>query len=402
MTAPPVPLSPAPEVGGRRGSTYAGLVSMRNLWSWGPPDYEWLERVPRVIRAGASAAFVAWLLVENLSRDGYRTPWDLALSLATSLTLLGAIGVVWFVPRRRTNWVRLAMVSLVALLAGGSLILQGINSPGQVAVFGAVIMAAPMGLVGIPIATVSGAVYLLSLAGPLWGAPLEVRGAALAGGTLSIGIAYFLPIWMRYIWRAREDRAATRERERIAREMHDVLAHTLSGLTVQLEATRLLAEQRPGDPAVAEAVGNAHRLAREGLLEARRAVSALRGEMPGAAQLEQLLHDFEVESGIRCRLDVEGTPVPLRPEAQLALYRTAQEALTNVRKHADATSVALRLIWSRRGAELTVEDEGTPKPSLAPGGYGLNGIRERAALLGGSLEAGPIEGGFRVRLRVPA
>jgi signal transduction histidine kinase len=184
--------------------------------------------------------------------------------------------------------------------------------------------------------------------------------------------------------------------------MHDVLAHTLSGLTVQLEATRLLAEQRPGDPAVAVAVANAHRLAREGLLEARRAVSALRGDLPGPDQLDQLLHDFEVDSGIHCRLEIEGTPVPLRPEAQLALYRTAQEALTNIRKHADATSVVLRLVWSQGGAELTVEDEGTPKPSLMPGGYGLSGIRERAALVGGSLEAGPIEGGFRVRLRVPA
>lgn len=391
-------------VGGRRSPTYAGLVSMRNLWSWGPPDYDWLERVPRGVRAGASMAFVAWLLVENLSRAGHRTPADLALSLATSVSLLVAIGVIWYVPHRSRghNWTRLATVSLVALLACVSLIVQGINSPGQVAVFAAVIMAAPMGLAGIPIAAFSGAVYVFAFAGPFWKASFEVRGPALAGGLLSIAVAYSLPIWIRYVWRVREDRAATRERERIAREMHDVLAHTLSGLTVQLEATRLLAEQRPGDPAVTEAVTGAHRLAREGLLEARRAVSALRGDVPGPAQLEQLLHDFEVESGIRCRLDIEGTPIVLRPEAQLALYRTAQEALTNIRKHADATSVALRLSWSRRGAELTVEDEGTPKPSLTQGGYGLTGVRERAALVGGSLEAGPIEGGFRVRLRVPA
>lgn len=389
--------------GGRHSPTYPWLVAMRNLWSWGPPT-DWLERVPRVFRAGVSMVFVAWLLLENLTRAGYRTPGDLALSVATSVTLVAAIGVVWFVPRqnRRNNWVRLVMVSLVALLASLSLILQGINSPGQVAGVAAVIMAAPMGLVGIPVAAIAGAAYVVSLAMPLWGAPFQVRVPAIAGALLAVTVAYLLPIWMRYVWRTREERAATRERERLAREMHDVLAHTLSGLTVQLEATRLLAEQRPGDPAVAEAVASAHRLAREGLLEARRAVSALRGDVPGPAQLEQLLRDFEAESGIRCRLEIEGTPLPLRPEAQLALYRAAQEALTNVRKHAEATSVTLRLGWSSSGAELTVEDEGTPKPALASGGYGLDGIRERAALLGGSLEAGPTEGGFRVRLRVPA
>ncbi len=396
-------MAAVPIVGGRHVRTYAWLVAMRNLWSWGPPD-DWLGRTGRALRAGVSVAFVAWLLIENLTRAGHRTPSDIALSGATSVSLLAAIGVVWFVPRRsrRDNWARLAMVSLVAVLAGVSMIVQGINSPGQVAAVAAIIMAAPMGLVGIPVAVVAGGVYLVCLAIPLWEASGQVGAAAIAGGLLGVTVAYLVPIWIRFVWRNREQAAARGERERLAREMHDVLAHTLSGLTVQLEATRLLAEQRPGDPAVAEAVTQAHRLAREGLLEARRAVSALRGDMPGPAQLEQLLHDFEVESGIRCRLEIEGTPLALRPEAQLALYRAAQEALTNVRKHADATSVTLRLNWSSRGAELTVEDEGTPKPSLASGGYGLNGIRERAALVGGSLEAGPIAGGFRVRLRVPA
>src|SRR5204862_244912 len=86
--------------------------------------------------------------------------------------------------------------------------------------------------------------------------------------------------------RIRMERAAERERERVAREIHDVLAHTLSALAVQLEATRVLAERRPGDPGVAEAIGRSHRLAREGLDEARRAVGALRGEAaPGPDEL---------------------------------------------------------------------------------------------------------------------
>ncbi len=383
--------------------TYPGLVAMRNLWFWGPVDDR--LAVPRSIRAGFSVLFVAWLLVENLLRAGHFSLGDVVLSLATSVGVVATIGLGWFIPVRRgprDNWWRLLIVVVVATLGIVSLFLQGVNSPGQVATFAAIIMASSMGLVGIPVAVISAGVYLAYVTHGVWGATADVRAATVGGLLLSVGAAYFLPIWARYVWRVRENVAATRERERLAREMHDVLAHTLSGLTVQLEATRLLAEQRPGDPAVAVAVAHAHRLAREGLLEARRAVSALRGDLPGPAQLEQLLHDFEVESGVRCRLDIEGTPVPLRPDAQLALYRTAQEALTNIRKHADATSVVLRLVWSRHGAELTVEDEGTPKPSLAPGGYGLTGIRERATLVGGSLEAGPIEGGFRVRLRVPA
>lgn len=106
---------------------------------------------------------------------------------------------------------------------------------------------------------------------------------------------------------------------------------------------------------------------------------------------------------MRCRLGVEGTPVALRPEAQLALYRTAQERLTNIRKHAEATSVTVHLAWSRRWVELTVEDQGRPGPSpAAAGGYGLTGLRERAALAGGWLEAGPTGDGFSVRLRLPA
>jgi signal transduction histidine kinase len=99
---------------------------------------------------------------------------------------------------------------------------------------------------------------------------------------------------------------------------------------------------------------------------------------------------------------VTGKPVPLAPEARLAIYRAAQEGLTNVRKHAHASDVTIRLQYRRGGAELTVEDVGDAPSPRTGAGYGLSGMRERAELLGGTLDAGPTRDGFRLRLWVPA
>jgi signal transduction histidine kinase len=209
------------------------------------------------------------------------------------------------------------------------------------------------------------------------------------------------------------ERAALAERARIAREIHDVLAHTLSALAVQLEGTRMLVEQRPGDPAAVAAVERAHRLASEGLAEARRAIGALRGDnLPGPDGLPRLVDEFTQATGTPGRFEVSGEPVPLASEARLALFRTAQEALTNVQKHArEATSVDVRLRYAPDGAELVVEDVvpvvvGAPAHGVTPSegarGYGLVGMRERAELAGGTLEAGPLPTGFRVRLWLPA
>jgi signal transduction histidine kinase len=198
--------------------------------------------------------------------------------------------------------------------------------------------------------------------------------------------------------------ARVAERIRLAREIHDVLGHTLSALAVQLESARLLMLQRPDDPAALAAVERAHRLTREGMEEARRAVGTLRGDrLPGPSLLANLVSDYERDSGTTARLLVEGEPVGLSPEARLAVYRTAQEALTNVGKHAAAGQVDVRLRYDREGAELTVENDGGSRPAApSDGGYGLTGIRERAELLGGRLEAAPTRDGFKVRLWVPA
>jgi DNA-binding NarL/FixJ family response regulator len=156
---------------------------------------------------------------------------------------------------------------------------------------------------------------------------------------------------------ARIHAAALDERARLAREMHDVLAHTLSALSIQLEGTRMLAEKRSSNAAVVTALDRAGRLAREGLGEARRAVGSLRGEvLPGPDLLPQLVRDFEHDTGVPCSLKIDGPPTDLGAEARLALYRIAQEALTNVRKHADPSRVDISLRYTTDAIELVVRD----------------------------------------------
>jgi signal transduction histidine kinase len=197
---------------------------------------------------------------------------------------------------------------------------------------------------------------------------------------------------------AAAESAALAERGRVARDMHDVLAHSLSALALQLEGARLLARDRGTDPEVVEAIERAHHLAGTGLSEARSAISALRGdELPA---LDALAKRF----GDRVELTVQGEPRELASEARLAVYRTAQEALTNVSRHSGAEHVSLALAYEDDGTRLVVEDDG---PALngngsVGGGYGLTGMRERAELLGGQLSAGPAGDGFRVELWLPA
>jgi len=210
--------------------------------------------------------------------------------------------------------------------------------------------------------------------------------------------------------RAAEARgAAAAERGRLAREMHDVLAHSLSALALQLESTRLLARSRGVDGEVARAIDQAHHLAAGGLDEARRAIAAERGdELPGPDRIGALADAFEEQSGLPVAVQVRGEPRELPAEARLAVYRTAQEALTNVRRHATAERVEVKLDYLPDSTVLTVEDHGvagTPPPAalgLSGGGYGLTGMRERAELLGGQLLATPTSGGFRVELRLPS
>ena len=200
--------------------------------------------------------------------------------------------------------------------------------------------------------------------------------------------------------------AALAERQRLARDMHDVLAHSLSGLLLQLEGARLLALASPDDERLAGTIDRAHELAKNGLDEARRAIGMLRDDdLPGPDRLAALTAAFQADTGVPARFSSSGTPRELASAVRLALYRVTQEALTNVRKHARPEHVEVRLDYLTDDVRLTVEDHGVPAvvpPGDSEGGYGLTGMRERAELLGGTLEAAPTSTGFRVLLKVPA
>lgn len=206
---------------------------------------------------------------------------------------------------------------------------------------------------------------------------------------------------------AEAEAVAVAERARLARELHDVLAHSLSALALQLESTRLLAARRGAHDEITRAIDRAHQLAALGLEEARRAIAAARGDdVPGPDRIETLAGAFEQQSGLPVAVAVHGEPHPLAPDARLAVYRTVQEALTNVRRHAVAERVEITLSYLPRGTTLVVEDvapmEAPPPVAPAGNGYGLTGMRERAELLGGRLVARPTGTGFRVELELPA
>jgi len=193
------------------------------------------------------------------------------------------------------------------------------------------------------------------------------------------------------------------ERARIAREIHDILAHTLGSLFVRLDAAEaLLCEGGDADRG-RHLVGEARRLAAEGLEETRQAIAAIRGPVALPEALVAL-----TKGDARVSQRVSGRPRQLRPDAGLALYRTAQEALANARKHAPGASVAMTLAFEDQAAVLRVTNPtqgsaGRRPSTLAAtgGGYGLCGLKERAELLGGTLSAGPTGDGWVVELRLP-
>jgi signal transduction histidine kinase len=208
-----------------------------------------------------------------------------------------------------------------------------------------------------------------------------------------------------------EELSVIRERNRIAREIHDTLGHALTLLAVQLE-TATQHEAR-GDARLHEDLLEARRVAKACLTDVRHSVEALRPDDASAGSLQEqlcrLVAACEATSPeTMIALDLEEAMHPLHPEMCLALYRCAQEALTNIRKHAHATKVLLRLSMSggqEDQVELTVLDNGQGSPSgnedRVPG-FGLQGMRERVALLGGALRVGPEPGhGWRVEVVIP-
>jgi signal transduction histidine kinase len=197
--------------------------------------------------------------------------------------------------------------------------------------------------------------------------------------------------------------ARLEESTRIAREIHDVLAHSLAGLTIQLEATTALLENGAAPETILARVRRAHELARDGLRETRRAVGALRGDEPSTEQALATLAAAESAG-----LTLDGDPSLLSGDTGRAVLRVVQESLTNVAKHAPGseteTEIAITVgeeivaVVENRLAEVPVA---VGPLSLSGGGYGILGMRERAEALGGTLTAGPTANGWRVELRIP-
>ena len=204
-----------------------------------------------------------------------------------------------------------------------------------------------------------------------------------------------------------EELAVVRERNRLAREIHDGLGHFLTGIHIQIKAARATAGQ---DPALsAAALEKAQTLTQEALADVRRSVSALRSDPSSERPLAERLEALAAEgrgAGLDIRLSLSGEALPLSPQVDLALYRAAQEGLTNVRKHARAARAELNLEYLPQRVRLTLTDDGVGLPAVpAPagqGGFGLLGLRERLALLGGELRiAGAPGGGVCVVVEIP-
>ena len=204
-------------------------------------------------------------------------------------------------------------------------------------------------------------------------------------------------------------RAAAEEQARIAREVHDVIAHNLSVIIVQATAADAVFASNPAD--ARRAVRTIGGTARQALGELRRVLGVIRSgderspdfpPQPTLARLETLLEQVRT-AGLAVDLQITGEPRELPPALELSAYRIVQEALTNTLRHANATHAIATLRFDSDAVDVEVVDDGTPSAAGdRTGGRGLIGMRERAAAVGGDIEAGPASaGGFRVAARLP-
>ena len=208
----------------------------------------------------------------------------------------------------------------------------------------------------------------------------------------------------------RERAAVADERARIARELHDVVGHSIGVMMAQTGAARFLVDEHPDR--AREALLLVEDAGRQALTEMRRMLSVLReddaadalGPQPGLRDLEQLVAGSRA-SGLDVELEVDGAPGPLPVGVELTAYRIVQEALTNVRKHGGETHASVQVRYLPGALELTIENDGAAVETNGPvtsGGHGVIGMRERVALYAGDLAVGPRPGGgFVVHARLP-
>ena len=352
---------------------------------------------------------LVWAVSREHLSDGSRTvpaAWLVAAAVAW---------VCWLIGWRRAASSQVTLVCL-AVLAGAGGVVAGF-APVGIAFPAIAVLAASMafdtapalGVAGVGAAALTVGVLVLGTPRSIIAEGLLAIVAALLGGASrrqyrdrTAQAEALLGERMRAD--AERDRAtALAERNRMGREIHDVLAHSLGALSVQLEAADALLENGSDAGAVRPLLRQARRFAVEGLSETRAAVHALRDE---PVALSEQLTALAAADG--ADLTVTGTVRALAPDTGLALYRAAQEALSNARKHAPGAAVSLCLNFDAAATVLLVTNglspaaEGNVDLARSGSGFGLRGMRERIELLGGEIRAEPRQRGFTLRVTVPA
>lgn len=365
-----------------------------------------LERpLLRLVVRVAGLAVTLWAAISTLPSGS---------ELLEPLIALVAGALAWLVWVATDGRGRLLPLTLAAMSVAGGIATMGDPSGlvfvGVAAGDAAVVLDLPAA-VALAAGAPAGFVVSAAAAGSLPGRLLAVGAVSLVG--LVAGVARRQLVQQAThaaeLASARDQAALARreadlvaERNRLGREMHDLLAHTLGALSIQLTALEALVRSGAGDEALRGEIERIRRLLGDGLDEARQAVRALREDRgPLVDQLRRLCQDHGIV------FEFSGTPRPLDAEVSLAVYRAAQEALTNAARHAPGAPVTLAVSFSPDEVVLDVHNEEPPSrwvpTPFAPsgGGYGLVGMRERVLLLGGCCEAGPEDGGWRVHVRIP-
>ena len=201
--------------------------------------------------------------------------------------------------------------------------------------------------------------------------------------------------------------AIVEERMRLAREIHDGLGHHLTVLSIQLQAAEKLVERNP--QAATEAIRVSRGEAQAALEEVRRSVGVMRQlpaeSTPLVERIASLVHDFDEHTGLHSNFEQTGSPNDLSAFAEQTLFRTVQESLTNIQKHArGASRIQVKLDYTERTVHLAISDDGESlqAASSQAGGFGLKGLRERVDQLGGQFCSGPgLAGGFLVEVHIP-
>jgi signal transduction histidine kinase len=364
---------------------------------------------------GLLAVAEAIAQAQSASQGGYvggPAVYSLILSLVALATVLPVL-LFWAQPAATA--VTVTAASLLSLTAFQTETVAGAAAQ--------LIAGYRLGRHGSPLlAMVLAAPYLvLALTGPTGSEEahvLIVLLASLAPAAALAGIAQRARIEASENRAAREaitgtllEHTARGERARIARELHDVVAHHISMVVVQAETARLTTSGMPA--AGAQRLSDIGDTARAALTEMRRLLGVLREDtqaetterqpQPGLRQVNDLVDTARDTSGTTTRLILHGPPATLDPGVELAAYRIIQEALTNARRHAPGAAVDVELHYADDGLRLRIRDNGPGPPTALPaGGHGLLGMRERAAAVGGELHTGVATGGgFLVTARLP-